>query len=412
MAVAPPLASPSSPPGRLQRHPRVLPLGSHGFGTLAFALALACAPPLASAVTPPTPPTSPSNNHSLPVPPVTPPPLPGSPPQASPSPACHHLLPPPRGPARLFRWVAPSPHDHPADSARAPFSPYPPSPLHGAPLADGALTPSPPSPPSPFEAAPAAALLALPPPRASRPSPVPFTGRLLPPSPPSPPSPDPSACDRGGPSTLPDDGCLDSDNPLPPSSSPAPPDPSARDRVGPSTLPDRARSPSYSPCCSDVDVPPARPELSAAHKAAGAIREPMDHESYSPGKRPDFYLPPSTSSSRPSFGDPRSGSSGEYSAALRRGTSVTLLITEVTGARHPHCDRLLRSCAEAFAETHPSVDGPPASLPFYALHSSLLSVASLRGLGRQLHTRALSSVSAASLRRRAPAPCARGRLSP
>ncbi|KAL1530876.1 hypothetical protein AB1Y20_001769 [Prymnesium parvum] len=28
------------------------------------------------------------------------------------------------------------------------------------------------------------------------------------------------------------------------------------------------------------------------------------------------------------FGDPRSGSSGEYSAALRRGTSVTLLITE------------------------------------------------------------------------------------
>ncbi|KAL1522112.1 hypothetical protein AB1Y20_021754 [Prymnesium parvum] len=346
MAVAPPLASPSSPPGRLQRHPRVLPLGSHGFGTLAFALALACAPPLASAVTPPTLPTSPSNNHSLPVPPVTPPPLPGSPPQASPSPACRHLLPPPRAgpPLPLGRTQVPPtphlhPHDHPADSARAPFSPHPPSPFHGVPaadplalppapssplfdraqvplsadgvpaadplalppapssplfdraqvpLADGALTPSPPSPPSPFEAAPAAALLALPPPRAPLPCPSPDAcereprakhqrkslgdspsysdSDSPPPSPPSPPSPDPSACDRGGPSTLPDDGCLDSDSPLPPSSPPAPPDPSARDHVGPSTLPDnadRARSPSYSPCCSDVDMPPARPELSA-----------------------------------------------------------------------------------------------------------------------------------------------------
>ncbi|KAL1526719.1 hypothetical protein AB1Y20_015416 [Prymnesium parvum] len=204
---------------------------------------------------------------------------------------------------------------------------------------------------------------------------------------------------------------------------------------------DRAISTSHhSPRHSDVLAAWSH-VLLAAHKAAGAIREPMDHESYSPGKRPDFYLPVlnlaldvktaslfTTKTPRAAthvavaataehflltaFGDPRSGSSGEYSAALRRGTSVTLLITEVTGARHPHCDRLLRSCAEAFAETHPSVDGPPASLPFYALHSSLLSVASLRGLGRQLHTRALSSVSAASLRRRAPAPCARGRLSP
>ncbi|MBO8905150.1 hypothetical protein INO84_14480, partial [Staphylococcus aureus] len=29
----------------------------------------------------------------------------------------------------------------------------------------------------------------------------------------------------------------------------------------------------------------------AAHTKAGVIREPADHSSYSPGKRPDLYLP-------------------------------------------------------------------------------------------------------------------------
>ncbi|KAL1520971.1 hypothetical protein AB1Y20_022529 [Prymnesium parvum] len=49
------------------------------------------------------------------------------------------------------------------------------------------------------------------------------------------------------------------------------------------------------------------------------------------------------------------------------------------------------------------IPGAPATLSFYALHSTLLSVACLRGLGEQLRSRIVSSVSRASLRRRAPA---------
>ncbi|KAL1520586.1 hypothetical protein AB1Y20_022162 [Prymnesium parvum] len=102
------------------------------------------------------------------------------------------------------------------------------------------------------------------------------------------------------------------------------------------------------------------------------------------------------------FGDPRRGSSGEYTEALRQGTTVTLLISEVTGARHSLGERFLRSCAAAYAERHPTAAGPSADRSFYSLHSSFLSTASLRGLGRQLRTKVLSSVSVSSLRRRAP----------
>ncbi|KAL1518975.1 hypothetical protein AB1Y20_003245 [Prymnesium parvum] len=102
------------------------------------------------------------------------------------------------------------------------------------------------------------------------------------------------------------------------------------------------------------------------------------------------------------FGDPRRGSSGEYTEALRQGTTVTLLISEVTGARHSLGERFLRSCAAAYAERHPTAAGPSADRSFYSLHSSFLSTASLRGLGRQLRTKVLSSVSASSLRRRVP----------
>jgi len=103
------------------------------------------------------------------------------------------------------------------------------------------------------------------------------------------------------------------------------------------------------------------------------------------------------------FGDPRLGSAGEYSDALRKGTSVNLLLTEVTGARHAHAERFLRLCASAHAARFPHLVDSPATLSFYALHSTLLSVACLRGLGEQLRSRIVSSVSRASLRRRAPA---------
>jgi len=92
----------------------------------------------------------------------------------------------------------------------------------------------------------------------------------------------------------------------------------------------------------------------------------------------------------------------EYTEALRQGTTVTLLISEVTGARHSLGERFLRSCAAAYAERHPTAAGPSADRSFYSLHSSFLSTASLRGLGRQLRTKVLSSVSVSSLRRRAP----------
>jgi len=94
----------------------------------------------------------------------------------------------------------------------------------------------------------------------------------------------------------------------------------------------------------------------------------------------------------------------EYTEALRQGTTVTLLISEVTGARHSLGERFLRSCAAAaYAERHPTAAGPSADVrSFYSLHSSFLSTASLRGLGRQLRTKVLSSVSVSSLRRRAP----------
>ncbi|KAL1498991.1 hypothetical protein AB1Y20_013510 [Prymnesium parvum] len=174
----------------------------------------------------------------------------------------------------------------------------------------------------------------------------------------------------------------------------------------------------------------------AAHSSACVIREPADHSHYSPGKRPDLYLPQlnlaldiktaslftsrtTRSSARlashtpvvataehfyvTAFGDPRLGSAGEYSDALRKGTSVNLLLTEVTGARHAHAERSLRLCASAHAARFPHLVDSPATLSFYALHSTLLSVACLRGLGEQLRSRIVSSVSRASLRRRAPA---------
>ncbi|KAL1495783.1 hypothetical protein AB1Y20_016645 [Prymnesium parvum] len=114
------------------------------------------------------------------------------------------------------------------------------------------------------------------------------------------------------------------------------------------------------------------------------------------------------------FGDPRLGSAGEYSDALRKGTSVNLLLAEVTGARHAHAERFLRLCTSAHAARFPHLADSnmyytlyradsPATLSFYALHSTLLSVACLRGLGEQLRSRIVSSVSRASLRRRAPA---------
>ncbi|KAL1529590.1 hypothetical protein AB1Y20_000533 [Prymnesium parvum] len=163
---------------------------------------------------------------------------------------------------------------------------------------------------------------------------------------------------------------------------------------------------------------------------------PADHSHYSPGKRPDLYLPQlnlaldiktaslftsrTTRSSSllashtpvvataehfyvTAFGDPRQASTGEYSDALRKGTTVNLLLTEgFTGARHAHAERFLRLCASAHAARFPHLAGDPTTLSFYALHSSLLSVACLRGLGEQLRSRIVSSVSRASLRRRVP----------
>ncbi|KAL1523921.1 hypothetical protein AB1Y20_018839 [Prymnesium parvum] len=79
------------------------------------------------------------------------------------------------------------------------------------------------------------------------------------------------------------------------------------------------------------------------------------------------------------FGDPRLGSSGEYSRAVSLGTTVNLLLTEVTGARHAHAERFLRLCAAAHAARFPHYDGKPGTLSFYAVNSALLSAASLRG---------------------------------
>lgn len=175
----------------------------------------------------------------------------------------------------------------------------------------------------------------------------------------------------------------------------------------------------------------------AAHTTACAIREPADHSSYSPGKRLDLYLPhlnlaldvktasiflSSTTrvyerldthtpivatSAEPfylkAFGNLLLGSPGEYSGALGLGTSVNLLLTEVTGARHPHAERFLRLCATAHAARFPHLGGKPAAFSFYAVNSALLSVACLRGLGTELRSRVLSAASGASLRRRAPA---------
>jgi len=168
-----------------------------------------------------------------------------------------------------------------------------------------------------------------------------------------------------------------------------------------------------------------------AHSVAGVIREPADHSSYAPGKRPDLYVPDLnlaldvktaslfTSKTSPAlashtalvataeafllraYGDPRSGGAGEYSPAVAKGTSVTLLISEVTGARHSHAERFLRACASAYTDRHPLADGSSFDPSFYARHSSFLSVASLRGLGGELLTAVLSAVPAASFRRRA-----------
>ncbi|KAL1519134.1 hypothetical protein AB1Y20_003396 [Prymnesium parvum] len=177
----------------------------------------------------------------------------------------------------------------------------------------------------------------------------------------------------------------------------------------------------------------------AAHTTACAIREPADHSSYSPGnKRPDLYITslnlaldvktaslftssasqasarlaahtPIVATAEPfyefylrAFGDPRSGSSGEYSRALGLGTTVNLLLTEVTGARHAHAERFLRLCAAAHAARFPHLDGKPSAFSFYAVNSALLSVACLRGLGGELRARILSRASGASLRRRPP----------
>jgi len=102
------------------------------------------------------------------------------------------------------------------------------------------------------------------------------------------------------------------------------------------------------------------------------------------------------------FGDPRSGSSGEYSRAVGLGTTVNLLLTEVTGARHAHAERFLRLCAAAHAVRFPHHDDKPAAFSFYAVNSALLSTACLRGLGGELRARVLANSSGASLRRRPP----------
>ncbi|KAL1524326.1 hypothetical protein AB1Y20_019226 [Prymnesium parvum] len=173
----------------------------------------------------------------------------------------------------------------------------------------------------------------------------------------------------------------------------------------------------------------------AAHTTACAIREPADHSAYSPGKRPDLYVThlnlaldvktaslftssaslasarlaahtPVVATAEPfylkAFGDPRSGSLGEYSRAVGLGTTVNLLLTEVTGARHAHAERFLRLCAAAHAARFPHHDDKPAAFSFYAVNSALLSAACLRGLGGELRARVLANSSGASLRRRPP----------
>ncbi|KAL1511179.1 hypothetical protein AB1Y20_005995 [Prymnesium parvum] len=103
------------------------------------------------------------------------------------------------------------------------------------------------------------------------------------------------------------------------------------------------------------------------------------------------------------FGDPRQASTGEYSDALRKGTTVNLLLTEVTGARHAHAERFLRLCASAQAARFPHLAGDPTTLSFYALHSSLLSVACLRGWGSSCAPASSPpSPAPSSLRRRVP----------
>ncbi|KAL1504181.1 hypothetical protein AB1Y20_010590 [Prymnesium parvum] len=95
------------------------------------------------------------------------------------------------------------------------------------------------------------------------------------------------------------------------------------------------------------------------------------------------------------------GRGKESRSTVEKGTSVTLLISEVTGARHSHAERFLRACASAYTDRHPLADGSSFDPSFYARHSSFLSVASLRGLGGELLTAVLSAVPAASFRRRA-----------
>ncbi|KAL1511668.1 hypothetical protein AB1Y20_004958 [Prymnesium parvum] len=142
----------------------------------------------------------------------------------------------------------------------------------------------------------------------------------------------------------------------------------------PEALGDRAISTSHhSPRHTDVLIAWYHAAL-AAHTLAGAIREPTDHSAYSPGKRPDLYLPAlnvaldvktSTGSLFTSktpahvashtpvaataevfllraFGDPRRGSSGEYTEALRQGTTLrTKVLSSVSASslrrRVPTC---------------------------------------------------------------------------
>ncbi|KAL1500691.1 hypothetical protein AB1Y20_013338 [Prymnesium parvum] len=102
----------------------------------------------------------------------------------------------------------------------------------------------------------------------------------------------------------------------------------------------------------------------------------------------------------------RTGPRPANTSARAPPSTVNLLLTEVTGARHAHAERFLRLCASAHAARFPHLAGDPTTLSFTPstpfTPPSSPSPASAAWLGEQLRSRIVSSVSRASLRRRVP----------
>ena len=223
----------------------------------------------------------------------------------------------------------------------------------------------------------------------------------------------------------------------------------AADPLGHSALNKSSHTPRHTLCLTALHRAAVE-----AFGAASVAHEPIDHATFSPGKRPDIHLPhlhtcldvkvgsPFIKSlppalrlraahtplagtadrlyakalGRPQRGarsdppfDPSSGAGyvpadpGEYRGALACGQRVRLLLTEVTGARHSDTNSFLRACT--LANTN-RLDGAasltsPRGASFLKRHGDRLSIANLTGLGRALRRGTRRHRSVAQARRRA-----------